>query len=66
MMKYYITSVRGNDRIIISEHNNKEEALKAGKEAFEKSKRDEVISCITGKVVNGKIEGQYRLVKSWF
>lgn len=66
-MDYIITVTKGNDRKVTSRHANLDDAIAAGKSIFEKSNRDEVVSCITGKVnSDGKIEGQYRLIKSWF
>lgn len=66
-MDYIITVTKGNDRKVVSRHTNLDDAIAAGKSIFEKSNRGEVVSCITGKVnSDGKIEGQYRLIKSWF
>lgn len=65
-MEYIVTVTKGNDRRIISRHDNLNDALAAGKAAFEKSNRGEVVSCITGNIKDGKIKGQYILYKSWF
>ena len=66
-MDYYITIIRENNkREVLSKHDNKEEALIAGEAAFKTSNRGDVISCITGNIVDGKVVGRYNLVKSWF
>lgn len=65
-MDYIITITKGDDRRIISTHTNLDDAIKSGKSVFDKSERGEVVSCITGKIIDGKIKGQYRLIKSWF
>ncbi len=66
-MEYIITVTKENDRRVISRHANLDDALSAGKSIYEKSNRGEVVSCITGKVNDdGKIEGQYKLIESWF
>ena len=66
-MEYIITILNGNDRRVVSRHDNLDDAIKAGKSAYEKSNRGEVVSCITGKINDdGRIEGQYRLIDSWF
>ena len=64
-MEYIITSLNGNDRKIISRHDNLDEAIRAGKLSYEKLKC--TISCISGTVnEDGKIEGKYQLYKTWF
>lgn len=66
-MDYYIAVTKGNDQKVISKHTNLDDAIGAGKSIFEKSSRGEVVSCITGKVnSDGKIVGQYRLIKAWY
>ena len=66
-MEYIITVVNGNDRRVVSRHNNLDDALKAGKLTYNNTKRGEVVSCIVGKVSDdGKIDGQYKLLESWF
>ena len=66
-MEYIITLSKGNNRKVLSRHDNLNDAMLAGKNAYEKSNRDEVISCISGKIDdNGKITGQYKLYESWF
>ena len=66
-MDYYITIVKGNDRRIVSKHDNLEKEKKKGKSVFEEAKKGELVSCISGKVdENGKIVGQYRFYEAWF
>ena len=66
-MEYIIMITARNKRKILSRHKTLEDAMTAGKSAYEKSNRGEVISCISGKIDDdGKIEGQYKLYESWF
>ena len=66
-MEYIITKLKGNKREVLSKHKNLDDAMIAGKNAYEKSNRGEVISCISGKVdEDGKIIGEYKLYHSWF
>lgn len=66
-MEYIIMITERNERKVLSRHKTLEDAMVAGKSAYEKSNRGEVISCISGKINDdGKIEGQYKLYESWF
>lgn len=66
-MVYYITVVNGNNRRIISKHENLAEALEKGKSVFKTTGKDELVDCISGEIdENGKIIGKYRLIQTWF
>ena len=66
-MEYLISILKENERIIVSRHNSKQEALEAGKKAWEDSEKGITVSCISGEVDDeGKLIGKYRLYESWF
>ena len=63
-MKYYITELHGNDRKILSEHDNLDDALCAGEKYFKELKC--TISCIGANKEDGKLPNKYKLYKTWF
>ena len=66
-MEYLITKIIGDERTIISRHNTKDEAMQAGKIAWDSAEKGAVISCISGNTnSDGKIIGKYTLHNTWF
>lgn len=63
-MKYYITELHGNDRKILSEHDNLDDALYAGEKYFKELRC--TISCIGANTEDGKLPNKYKLYKTWF
>lgn len=63
-MYYYITKINGNDRTILSKHDNLDDALKEGESKYKELKC--TIDCISGEIDNkGNINGKYRIYKVW-
>ena len=66
-MEYLITTVKGDDRKIISRHETLEEAKGAGRELWKEVPKGVLVSCISGTVNDeGKIIGKYALYEAWF
>ena len=56
----------GKERKILSQHEDKTEALEAGKKAWQKAPKGTTICCINGTLdENRNIKGQYRLYEVW-
>lgn len=65
-MEYYVTLLVNNKDMVLSTHDNLDDAMKAGKSAHITSKRGETISVVSGKIgKDGAIEGRYNLYHSW-
>lgn len=65
-MQYNIVFINSEGRKLISRHSDLEEAKKAGKAYFEKTKRGEAVICMSGKIDDdGNIEGKYILYEAW-
>lgn len=65
-MEYVVVYVKGDDIKIISRHETKEDALKAGDIANKSKTGDGVISCIYGNISDdGTINGRHYMIKTW-
>lgn len=66
-MEYYITTLEGNKRKIISKHSTLQEAFDAGEKVWRSVPKGISVSCIAGTVnEEGDLSGKYQLYKSWF
>ena len=66
-MEYLVTTLRGNDREIISRHSSLQEAMEAGEKIWNEVPKGVIVSCISGTLDEaGKLTGRYLLYNSWF
>ena len=66
-MEYLVTTLRGNDREIISRHSSLQEAMEAGEKIWEEVPKGVTVSCISGTLDDaGRLTGKYLLYNSWF
>ena len=64
---YCITSIKNNQRQIISKHHDKDEAMISGARYYKKSEKDELVALIECTLDdNDNIIGKYKLLNSWF
>ena len=65
-MEYLITTVKGDDRKIISRHETLEEAMEAGEKIWNEVPKGVTVSCISGTLDEaGRLTGQYLLYNRW-
>ncbi len=66
-MEYIITSLKGDKMTVVSRHQDLNDAMKAGKTAWENAPKGTTISCIKGNInEEGDVTGQYQLYNCWF